>query len=92
MTFEEAMSKLAKIIPSRPNEEAVIGRAVAVLLSEGCHDFQFEPRESGGVTLLTGGLELIDEREDTERGHLQRATELLVRAAMMTQPQQELPA
>ena len=43
MTFEEAMSKLAKIIPSRPNEEAVIGRAVAVLLSAGYHDFEFEP-------------------------------------------------
>jgi hypothetical protein len=86
MTFEEAMSKLAKIIPSRPNEEAVIGRAVAVLLSEGYHDFQFEPLESGGLTLRTGPLELTDQREDTPVGQLQRGTELLVLAAVMTQP------
>lgn len=89
MTTQEAMEQLKDLVPAYSTDSGecqVVGMAMAVLLSEGYHDIEFEPTDCGGVILRTGGLELFDERESTPRGQIQRHIQLLVKAAVMTQP------
>jgi hypothetical protein len=90
MDAAEAKRKLLPLVPAfaiDAEECEVVGLALAVLLSEGYHDLTFDCKGDGSVTLETGGLELIDERDGTPRGELQRHIQLMVRAALLTQPQ-----
>jgi hypothetical protein len=86
MNTQEAMRLLKDLVPRYGNdieECQLVGMAVAVLVNEGYHDFEFEPTDCGGLKLRTGNIELFDERDGTPRGEIQRHIQLLVRAAVM---------
>lgn len=92
MKHDEAIDKMAKCFPPMSDtcDEVVIGRAVRILLSAGFHDIEYESHEDGSLTLHAGNIELTDEREFASRGHLQRSTELLVKAAIIAHEQESI--